>query len=1071
MGRTILLIGLLWGSIGVATAQVVPPELRGRIDAERSGIHDANRLRTLFYNFGMVGDYQSNPDLSVFHSSEAPKGSGINYSDGVTPFVLAKVQQRSGSTSYIMETGYRERQGLSPVTNKVMRFEPRPGYFQIDPNINKGRSVAMSNDPRTWPDKWVDKLGDADDPGWAGDWNGYFGKKPNADQESYSVMDDNFYDAWDYFPDSRDPTRRGLGLRLSVRGFQWANPQAQNVIFWQYDITNESTTDYDDNIVFGLYMDSGVGGSQLSCDGIYESDDDNAYYSTDLGEDLVYTWDKNGTGVGLNSSCAKTGYLGYAYLETPGNKYDGLDNDEDGITDESREDGPGQKIEGQTAILAYLQSKYDLTKFAQEIAPLTERPAYRLGVWWTGDEDLDWVPEFHDTGADGIFGTNDTGEGDGIPTAGEPNFDKTDVNESDQIGLTGFKFNRIKAGSGNGSTETDNIIFFDDSKEWPRRLWEQFSATDPTKRFDQPLAANYNIGFVFASGPFKLKAGATERFSLALAYGSDLEELKDNVKVVSRIYDANYQFATPPPKPNVQAFADDKKVTLVWDNVSEKTPDPVTNLYDFEGYRVYRSTDPNFLDAQLIFSGRGTGPVGNGKPIAQYDLKNGIRGFTNLAVQGVQYWLGEDSGIQHAFVDTTVVNGQTYYYGVTAYDRGSEEYNFYPSENSIAVSRTLRGGTILPSNVVEVRPNKPVPGYIRPKVQDGSLKHISGDGQGTIDLKILNPKAIKDGHTYQIVFTSPADSVRATSYSLVDKTDNVVVFSGSEDLNGLSAGVTGDGLLPNIKTPKVVAPDATAGFLSGYTTTAKLAARYASSFNINRMRPGFPDDIVIAFSDVEEDMSLAAIGAPARPSKFTVKTASGEKLKFRFRDVNSSGTLDEATEFIEVLTYLPEKPTTPQATWDIRLASGSPTSKPPTKGDTYKLTIARPYQRGDVFEFKVDGERIDETQAQTAFDSDKPYVVPNPYVASASFEPERFAVSGRGVRRMEFRNIPTGATVRIYTARGELVQTLEHDGSTVGMIPWDLRSKDNLEVAPGLYIYHVDAGELGTYTDKFAIIK
>lgn len=267
MGRTILLIGLLWGSIGVATAQVVPPELRGRIDAERSGIHDANRLRTLFYNFGMVGDYQSNPDLSVFHSSEAPKGSGINYSDGVTPFVLAKVQQRSGSTSYIMETGYRERQGLSPVTNKVMRFEPRPGYFQIDPNINKGRSVAMSNDPRTWPDKWVDKLGDADDPGWAGDWNGYFGKKPNADQESYSVMDDNFYDAWDYFPDSRDPTRRGLGLRLSVRGFQWANPQAQNVIFWQYDITNESTTDYDDNIVFGLYMDSGVGGSQLSCDG------------------------------------------------------------------------------------------------------------------------------------------------------------------------------------------------------------------------------------------------------------------------------------------------------------------------------------------------------------------------------------------------------------------------------------------------------------------------------------------------------------------------------------------------------------------------------------------------------------------------------------------------------------------------------------------------------------------------------------------------------------------------------------------------------------------------------------
>lgn len=1072
MFRKLFLLGFFFGWMNVGFAQVVPPELRSRIDAERTGTHDANRIRTLFYNFGMVGDFQGNPDLSVFHSSEVPKGTGVNYSDGVSPFVLAKVKQRSGSNAYIMETGYRERQGISPVTGKVMRFEPRPGYFQEDPNINKGRSIAMSNDPRTWPEKWVDKLNDTDDPGWAGDWNGYFGKRPNADQESYSVMDDNFYDGWDFYPDSRDNTRRGLGLKISVRGFQWANPQAQNVIFWQYDITNESTTDYDDNIIFGLYMDSGVGGSQLSCDGIYESDDDNAFYSTDLGEDLVYTWDKNGTGVSLSSSCAKTGYLGYAYLETPGNKFDGLDNDDDGMVDEQRDGGRGQKIEGQSAILAYLQSKYDLTKFEKEVAPLTQRPAYRLGIWWTGDEDLDWIPEFHDTGADGVFGTNDTGENDGMPTDGEPNFDKTDVNESDQIGLTGFKFNRIKAGAGNGSTETDNIVFYDDGKEWPRRLWEQFTNADPKKRFDTPLAANYNIGFVFASGTFKLKAGATERFSLALAYGADLEELKDNVKVVSRIYDANYQFATPPPKPVVQAFAEDKKVTLVWDNVSEKTPDPVTNLYDFEGYRVYRSTDPNFLDAQVISTGRGTGPFGNGKPIAQFDLKNEVRGFSNIAVQGVQYWLGEDSGLMHSFVDTTVVNGQTYYYAVTAYDNGSEEFQFFPSENAISVSRTPRGGTILPTNVVEVRPNKPVPGYIRAQIQSGSLVHKSGDGTGSVDIRIMNPKAVKDGHKYQITFAAPADSVRATNYSMTDLDTGELVFSGSEELDGGLSGVTGHGLLPVVKTPKILSPDPVAsGFKTGSTTTAQITARYASSFHINRRRTGFPDNLVISFADTPQDTSLAAIGAPARVAKFTVRTDKGQKLKFRFRDVNNSGTLDEATEFIEVLTYLPEAPRTPLATWDIRLASGSPTSKPPASGDVYHLVLSKPFQRGDVFEFKVDGEKINAMDAKSQFDAEKPYVVPNPYVASASFEPERFAVSGRGVRRMEFRNIPQSAIIRIYTIKGELVKMLEHDGLNTGMVPWDLRSKDNLEVAPGLYLYHVDAGDLGTFVDKFAIIK
>ncbi len=173
-----------------------------------------------------------------------------------------------------METGYRERQGTSPYYNRVMRFEPRPGYFQEDPSINKGRSVAMSNDPRTWPDKWIDKLDDPDDPGWSGSWNGYFGKRPGADLESYVVYDDQYYDAWLFFPDNRDVNedplkrRRGLGLRVEQRGFQWSNPQARNVIFWHYDITNESTTDYIDNIIFGLYMDSGVGGSAIGIDGI-----------------------------------------------------------------------------------------------------------------------------------------------------------------------------------------------------------------------------------------------------------------------------------------------------------------------------------------------------------------------------------------------------------------------------------------------------------------------------------------------------------------------------------------------------------------------------------------------------------------------------------------------------------------------------------------------------------------------------------------------------------------------------------------------------------------------------------
>jgi hypothetical protein len=1061
---------------------LVPEDERGNIDAERSGFHDASNIRTVFWNYGMVGDYPADPgnvDLSVFHSVEVPKGTGMNYSDGITPFVLARIRQQNGSTAYIMETGFRERQGVSPHFNRVMRFEPRPGYIQPDPGLNPARSPAISNDPRTWPNSWPDRSNDPDDPGWRGSWNGYFGKQIVADQESYMVMDDDFYDAWDFQPDSRDPTRRGLGLRIELRGFQWSNPQARNVIFWHYDITNESTTDYDDNIIFGLYMDSGVGGSALSCDGIFESDDDNAFFDRTFNErvlNLVYTWDRSGRGRDLSSSCARTGYLGYAYLETPGNPLDGVDNDEDGITDEKRDAGPGEPIVGQGAIGSYLATHYDMAKFEATYGPLVERPAYRIGEWWTGDEDMDWMSELHDTGADGLAGTEDTGEGDGMPTLGEPNFDRTDLNESDQIGLTGFKINRIRPGQGNPDQTTDNIVFFTDNANWPQRLYEQFTNPDSTVRFGSPVASNYNIGFLFASGPFKLKAGKTERFSLALAYGSGLNELRETVRTVQQIYDANYRFAVPPPKPTVTAETGDGYVRLSWDDVAERGADPVTTEFDFEGYRIYRSTDPEFRDPRLISDGTGSGPLGNGRPIAQFDLVDGITGFSDQMVQGVAYYLGDDTGITHTWTDTTVTNGQQYYYAVTAYDFGSEELDFYPSENAITASRTLRGGLVLPSNVVEVRPNPRVLGYLPAATE--AVAQIAGRGKGTISVEVVNSNVVPDGHLFKIAFTAPAaDSIRATSYVLIDSTSQVVLFDSGKDLEGGGIGPVGSGLLPVVHTQLTVAVDeSNSGFVKGSPTNTRLSVRYQPVLPINQRRPGFPDDISIVFHDAVVDTSLDLYPYPPLPTKFEVIAHGPDgdrRLDVGFNDVDLDGTLSRADEFVDVVTYLPSAPTQPHITWSAALDTlGQGVRgpiRPPAEGDVFELKLTRPLGPEDAFVFMTRGERIDEAEA--ARSALKPYVVPNPYVGSASFEPERFAISGRGERRIEFRGLPSRCTIRIYTVRGELVQTLRHDGSDDGYVAWNLRTKDNLDLAPGLYIFHLDGGNLGSNIGKFAIIK
>jgi hypothetical protein len=1055
----------------------VPPHLRGSNVYERLGQHDANNIRTRFYNFGMVGDYPSDPinvDLTVFHSMEWPKGSLENYSDGHTPYVLSRVIQENGNEAYIMETGYRERQAFSPVnTLRIMRYEPRPGYFQQSAAINVNESPAVSNDPRTWPDQWIDKLNDSDDPGWSGSWNGYFGKAIVADQESFVVYDDNYYEAWNYNPDNRDHSRRGLGLRVEQRGFQWSNPQAGDVIFWHYDITNEGTKNYDNNVIFGIYLDSGVGGSSVGVDGIPESDDDNASYQKTIGLDVVYTWDVYG-----NGARGPTGYLGYAYLETPGNEFDILDNDSDGILNESRASGPGQLITGRDQILAYVQANYDVSLFEEYYGVSIEsRPAVVQEYWWTGDEDMDWIQEFHDTGADGVFGTNDTGENDGMPTAGEPNFDQTDIDESDQIGLTGFKMNRIRSLAG---LPTDQINFYMDINRWPERLYQKFTDPVEANRYDDPVAENYNIGFLFASGPFRLLAERRERFSLAQGYGRNLRELETTLRIVNQIYKANYQFAVPPPLPTLQAYAGDGFVRLSWDDVAERGFDPVSLQNDFEGYRIYRSTDPTFLDPKQVIN-ETTSPI-NGTPIAIYDLVNDVFGFSNITVQGRAYFLGDDVGITHSFIDTTVTNGQLYYYAVTAFDRGADSLLIYPSENPISVSQTVRAGVVLTKNVVEVRPNPPVLGFI--PAQTFSLMHSRGTGVGLVDLHIINSDLVPDNHDFKIVFLNHKDSITAENYGLIDITANDTLFLTGKDFNGEGRGPVGKGILAGITTPSSLVIDtASTGFTPESPTTANLKFIYdPSEGNLpeNRKRPGYPQDIQIVFSDQVVDTSLrVSFLNPGYPVKFKIYgTGEGgvEEYNFYYNNASGTGTLSSLQDAITIVTYTEEEPTQPQRTWRVQLDTVGQYQRgslvPPTIGDVYNLNLLVPYSSEDEFTFSTKGQTLNKDLARQEEEITKPYVVPNPYIAAASFEPQRFAVSGRGERRIEFRGLPALATVRIFTVTGELVHTIYHDGNIMeGYVAWDLRSKDNLEIAPGLYIYHVEAPDVEDFIGKFAIIK
>ena len=52
------------------------------------------------------------------------------------------------------------------------------------------------------------------------------------------------------------------------------------------------------------------------------------------------------------------------------------------------------------------------------------------------------------------------------------------------------------------------------------------------------------------------------------------------------------------------------------------------------------------------------------------------------------------------------------------------------------------------------------------------------------------------------------------------------------------------------------------------------------------------------------------------------------------------------------------------------------------------------------------------------------------------------------------------------------MKTLYHNNPVEdGAHSWDLMTEDGMEIAFGVYVYHVDAPGLGSYVNKFAVIK
>jgi hypothetical protein len=1030
MFRIIFTIILLFTLTILSIAQVDPQtqkfrdEPYGDIQFRKEGTMDGNLIRTLFYNNGEIGQWPFSP------SGEWPKGSGHGYLDGVAMLIAAEVESEGGII-HPLQSSYREWMDRDPVTGTIWGLEPVPGY--VNPS---SENPAISNLPDSWPSEWPKALPNLDAT-WDGFWYGYFGRGViNSDFETFFVMDDSkdgeFARApYNFFPLADDHDRKGLGLRVETRGFQWSHVLAEDIIFWHYDIVNIADNTYTDTY-FGFYTDTGVGGSG-------DSGDDSASFDTIL--DLAYGFDEDEKGI---PGGWKTGYYGYAYLESPGDPFNGIDDDADGMVDERRDDN----IDNDGDWLGYTDLNGN-------------------GKWDPADNE----PLNNDVGQDGVgpfdpqYFAPDEGEGDGIPTDGEPNFDKTDLDESDQIGLTSLSIYRLGDGGTGGG--------------WPKddeQMWLRMQAAN----FDTALQRS-NISMVFASGTFELRQSLRERFSMALLFGNDLEDLVFNKETVQQIYNANYNFAKPPLKPTVTAVAGDKKVFLYWDDLAEESRDPFlgfenndpTQGYkrDFEGYMIYRSEEPEFNDIKTITDSKGEPKYW--RPIAQFDLKNDISGPDPIGINGASFWRGSNTGLQHSFVDEDVDNGVTYYYAIVSYDQGDPAFGtkgLTPSECTKIISEDFAGTLkFVDINCAVVTPNAPAAGYQPPEIT-GDLSNVAeGIGTGKVNVSILNPNEIIEGASYKLLFDSEGDipDYTTSSYKVVRTNGSQIDTLFSQDTTAIGVGrfsTPFDGMtLEVLNDNEVQVVDSLTNWLVG---TSNLTITVFPDESAPARNVKWPGNYEIKFYDeVQGTTPFFDI-----PINFRItNTITADSVDAEVFDNDGDGVLSLGDEIV-IIEYVDNAF---KLTWRITYyqpAGIGYQPQPPVAGDIFRITTSKPFKSGDYFSFNTIASTIDAQKAKTELSDIS--VVPNPYVANASWEKRNLNQTGRGERRIDFINLPPQCTIRIYTIAGQLVKELNKDSApTDGTISWNMVSRDGMDVSYGLYIYHVDAPNVGEHVGRFAIIK
>ena len=626
--------------------------------------------------------------------------------------------------------------------------------------------------------------------------------------------------------------------------------------------------------------------------------------------------------------------------------------------------------------------------------------------------------------------------------------------------------------------------------------------------------------FIISTGPVTIAAGDSIRSAFAVVMGESRDQLQANAEMVKNMAQQYYLGPNAPRSPGVQGFPQNKKVTITWDGrLSETSRDLLSGKIDFEGYRVYRSDDFGKSWGNIITDERGN--IIGYVPIAQFDLDNSISGKDPNS----NFYLGNNTGIKHTFIDSTVVNGAEYWYSVTAYDRGDVTTGLPALESS-------RGVTPEEGNVVSIIPAGPSSGLQSSVIPEGdSLAPIGGVCHSRVSLRVMDQSQLKD-HRYRITFNDAGvvigadeegqpDTVVTTTFNLIDLSTQDTLLVNHPLLNQTgdnSPVIHGFRVLAEETEPEVTFLGWT--IVHGDTCTYEWRVTNFDTFATHPWRetpaiytgddyqltvdysPGGGTNVQwydIYTGNIEDTtihipLKITVINDPNNPIDIGNSSWLGDYDIYSSPDWHDShySPLGWDLEpggagynpnypwgYIWPDVILPERVLIHEQTGLERkigfklFTQNFPSDFLNQAGIPKNIPEVKP-QQGDEFTIRTkklfrseifyEFEASPPTFEKAEVDLNQIKVVPNPYIVRAGWERSEFE------GRIQFTNLPPECNISIYGTSGDHIITLYHN-SYQNFEFWDLLNENGVNVAYGLYVFIVKTPDGEKHTGKFVIIR